>query len=75
MDAVVGHKDIVLCDPWCKKTCSVFSIMSKIGTCPQNQTMKLNTLVETPVIQEDIDQDGVYQTNKDKYLNFHFLYI
>ena len=35
--------------------------MRKIGTCPQNQTMKLNTLAETPVIQEDRDQDGVYK--------------
>ena len=42
---------------------------------PQNQTMKLNTLAETPVIQKDKDQDGFYQTNKDKYLNCHFLYI
>ena len=61
-DALVGHTDT--CDMWCKNTCSVFLIMSKIGTGPQNQTMKLNTLVETPIIQEDRDQDGVYQTNK-----------
>ena len=72
---MVGHTDTVLCDLWCKKTCSVFSIMSKIGTSPQNQTMKLNTLAKTPIIQEDKDQDGVYQTNKVKYLNCHFLYI
>ena len=49
--------------------------MSKIGTGPQNQKMKLNTLAETLVIQEDRYQDGVYQTNKDKYFNCHFLYI
>ena len=49
---------------WCKNTCSVFMIMSKIGTGPQNQMMKLNTLADTPVIQEDRDQDGFYQPNK-----------
>ena len=42
---------------------------------PKNQRMKLNTLTKTPVIQKDKDQDGFYQTNKDKYLNCHFLYI
>ena len=73
--ALVGHTDTILCDLWCKNTCSVFLIMSKIGTGPQNQMMKLNTLAETPIIQEDRDQDGVYQPNKDMYLNFHFLYI
>ena len=72
MDALVGNTDTVLYDLWCKKTCLVFSIISKIGTGPQNQTMKVNTLEETP---EDRDQDGVYRTNKDKYFNYHFLYI
>ena len=42
---------------------------------PQNQMIKFNTLADTPVIQEDGDQDGVYQTNKDKYLNCNLLYI
>ena len=74
-DALAGHTDTVLCDLCCKNTCWVFSIMSKIGTGPRNQTMKLYTLAETPTIQGDKDQDGVYQTNKDKYLNCHFLYI
>ena len=74
-DTHIQHQYTVLCDMWCKNTCPVFSIMRKIGIGPQNQMMKLNTLEETPVIQEDKDQDGVYQTNKDKYLNCHFLYI
>ena len=75
MNPVVGHTNTILCDLWCNKTCSIFSITRKIGTCPQNQAMKLNTLEKTPVIQEDRDQDGFYQTNKDKYLNCHFLYM
>ena len=74
-DALVGHTDAVLCDLWCKKTCSIFMIMSNIGTGPQNQMMKLNTLAETSVVEEYWDQDGFYQTSKSKYLNCHFLYI
>ena len=68
-DKQIKQQYTVLCDMWHKNTCSVFVIMSKIGTCPQNWTMKMNTLEETPLIQEDRDQDGFYQTNKDKYLN------
>ena len=37
---------------------------SEIGAGPHNQMMKLHTLEKTPVIQEDRDQDGLYQTNK-----------
>ena len=33
-DALVGHKDIVLCDMWCKNICSVFPIMRKIEIGP-----------------------------------------
>ena len=74
-DALVGHTDTVICDLWCKKTCSVFLIMWNIGTCRHNQMINLNTLEETPVIQEYRDQCGIYQTKKDKNLNCHFLYI
>ena len=70
--ALVGNIDTVLCDMWCKKTCSVFSIISKIGIGPRNQMTKVNTLEETP---EDRDQDGVYRKIKDKYLNSFPIYL
>ena len=45
---------------------------SKIGAGPHNQMTKLHTLENTPVIQEDRDQDGVCQTNKRKVYELSF---
>ena len=70
----IQHQYTVLCDMWCKKTFSLFPHEQDRNRSSESD-YEFEHIGRDSIIQEDKDQDGVYQTNKDKYLNCHFLYI
>ena len=57
-DALAGHTDTVLCDMCCKKTCSVFLIMSKIEIGPHVKFLTFK-LYDLRILSERITSTAI----------------